>query len=269
MILLVYGFAKINGSQFTILDSELDKPMGQVSGFWLTWNYFGYSTVYGTFLALSQIVGALLLTFQRTALLGACVLAPILVNIILIDACYGVGPDVTLIATLLLVGTLSIIWPRREELLAILWPATDDTSGSAWRSWLKWCVRAAMVSLAFGFTYWVANFNNRAPTPIDGAWDVVQVEPSVAEGQLPATIFFEYNRASMAVFKSKDGVYKTHHFDVDRANSRVEISEKWEGKGTQIFDGTYTTSGTELKMTGVFRELGNLTLDLRKRSVRQ
>jgi len=36
-ILLVDGFAKLNGSQFTILDSELDKPMGQVSGFWLTW----------------------------------------------------------------------------------------------------------------------------------------------------------------------------------------------------------------------------------------
>ena len=43
LVLLVYGFAKINGSQFTILDSELDKPMGRVSGFWLTWYYFGYS----------------------------------------------------------------------------------------------------------------------------------------------------------------------------------------------------------------------------------
>jgi hypothetical protein len=36
-VVLVYAFAKINGSQFTILDSELDKPMGEVSGFWLTW----------------------------------------------------------------------------------------------------------------------------------------------------------------------------------------------------------------------------------------
>ena len=37
LILIVYGFAKLNGSQFTVLDSELDKPMGTVSGFWLTW----------------------------------------------------------------------------------------------------------------------------------------------------------------------------------------------------------------------------------------
>ena|ERR1035438_1263829 len=85
LVILIYAFAKLNGSQFTILDSELDKPMGHVSGFWLTWYYFGFSPFYGTFLALVQIAGALFLTFRRTALLGACILAPMLANIILID----------------------------------------------------------------------------------------------------------------------------------------------------------------------------------------
>jgi hypothetical protein len=49
--ILFYGFAKLNGSQFTVLGSELDKPMGQVSGFWLTWYYFGYSRIYGDLIA--------------------------------------------------------------------------------------------------------------------------------------------------------------------------------------------------------------------------
>jgi hypothetical protein len=40
---ILYGFAKLNGSQFAVLDSEMTKPLGQVSGFWLTWYYFGYS----------------------------------------------------------------------------------------------------------------------------------------------------------------------------------------------------------------------------------
>jgi hypothetical protein len=61
LICLVYGFAKINGSQFTILDSELTKPMGEVSGFWLTWYYFGYSPFYGTLIALIQIGAGILL----------------------------------------------------------------------------------------------------------------------------------------------------------------------------------------------------------------
>src|SRR3954467_1947427 len=90
VLVLTYGFAKLNGSQFTILDSELDKPMGHVSGFWLTWYYFGYSAIYGNFLASVQIIGALLLTFRRTTFLGACVLAPVLSNILLIDIFYGV-----------------------------------------------------------------------------------------------------------------------------------------------------------------------------------
>ena len=36
VVMIAYGFAKLNGSQFTVLDSELSKPMNEVSGFWLT-----------------------------------------------------------------------------------------------------------------------------------------------------------------------------------------------------------------------------------------
>ena len=61
VICILYGFAKLNGSQFTVLDSELTKPLGEVSGFWLTWYYFGYSPVYGNLLALIQIGGGILL----------------------------------------------------------------------------------------------------------------------------------------------------------------------------------------------------------------
>ena len=43
-----------NPAQFTVLDSELDKPMGDVSGFWLTWHWLGYSKVYGSLIALAS-----------------------------------------------------------------------------------------------------------------------------------------------------------------------------------------------------------------------
>lgn len=61
VLMIAYGFAKLNGSQFTVLDSEVTKPMGEVSRFWLTWYYFGVSTVYGTVIALVEIGGGLLL----------------------------------------------------------------------------------------------------------------------------------------------------------------------------------------------------------------
>lgn len=66
-IAIVYGFAKLNGSQFTTLDSQLTKPMGEVSGFWLTWYYFDYSSVYGAIIALAQILGGILMIVPATA----------------------------------------------------------------------------------------------------------------------------------------------------------------------------------------------------------
>ena len=90
VLAILYGFAKINGSQFTIIDSELARPMGDVSGFWLTWDYFGYSAVYGTLLALVQIGAGILIVLPRTKLLGALILLPVVTNIVLIDIFYGV-----------------------------------------------------------------------------------------------------------------------------------------------------------------------------------
>src|SRR5947209_10848862 len=94
-LILFYGFAKLNGSQFTVLASELDKPMGEVSGFWLTWYYFGYSKLYGSFIAFGQIGGAVLLLFRKTTLLGVCCLLPIVTNIVLVDLSYGIDRSAT------------------------------------------------------------------------------------------------------------------------------------------------------------------------------
>ncbi len=90
-ICILYGFAKINGSQFTVLDSELTRPMGEVRGFWLVWYFFGYSKAYGTLIACLEIGGGVLLTWPRTALLGSLVLLPVVVNIVLTDIFFGIG----------------------------------------------------------------------------------------------------------------------------------------------------------------------------------
>jgi hypothetical protein len=267
MMLLMYGFAKLNGSQFTILDSELDKPMGQVSGFWLTWYYFGYSAIYGNFLALVQIAGAMLLTFKRTALLGACVLAPVLGNIILIDILFGVDLSATLVAIVLLSIMLGIIGTRWQELRALFLPAESESAEPRWRSATKWAVRVAMLVLASAATCRIANFNNRAPTPIDGTWDMVEVSPTQPNGEVPARIFFEYNRAHLAVLKFSDGTYKNHHFEVGRNNS-LQIWKGSEAEGTPMFEGRYTLEDSELRIEGTFQEMDKGIFRLQRRAVR-
>jgi hypothetical protein len=269
LTVLLYGFAKLNGSQFTILDSELDKPMGHVSGFWLTWYYFGYSTVYGAFIALVQIGGAVLLTFRRTALLGACILAPVLANIVLIDLCFGVDLGATLVAFFLLCGMLSILAPHARDLGRLFFATqVDEARPSAAMSSAKWFARVAIVALACGFTYWVANYNNRAPSPIDGAWTVKSIEPAAAAERLPSTMYFEYNRAHMVVFKFRDGSYKTRHFEAGKTGGELKMWERWLRKGQELFAGSYDLSGPELRLTGGWREIGPVKLTLTQRLVR-
>lgn len=230
LILIVYGFAKLNGAQFTILDSELDKPMGTVSGFWLTWYYFGYSPVYGNMVAIIQIAGGLLLTLPRYALAGALLLVPVVVNIVLVDLFYGVNLDGTIAAVVLLALLLWIIVPHAKRLLQVIVVASPV---ARW-PWLAWGARIALVVWAGVYTYRVANYNNRVPTAIDGVWiaEAGTMEASIEK------VFFERNRGFLAVIKDTAGDYVWRHFEVD-PEDRIQIWNHWMRKGDLLFEGRY------------------------------
>jgi len=235
---ILYGFAKINGSQFTVLDSELTKPLGEVSGFWLTWYYFGYSAVYGTLIALLQIAAGILLIVPRTALVGGLILLPIVTNIVLIDVFYGVDLGGTLAAVVLLLCVWLTIAPYVPRLRKAILLETLPMRPAP-RAFAALCVVAVG---AFAFTWWVANYNNRAPTPIDGIWSVQAQsngEPVVPRWR---TVFFERNRASMAVFRTADGVDSTHHFEVAK-NGLVQVWQTWLTKGPLIMQGRAQADG--------------------------
>lgn len=237
-----YGFAKINGSQFTVLDSELARPMGEVSGFWLTWYHFGYSQAYGTGVALLQIVAGILLVLPRTALAGALLILPIVVNIVLIDVFYGVDLSGTVTAVVLLVCVLAIVAPHARRLWsAVLLPDAPVLPGIG--------ARIALVLVLVGsaaFTWWVANYNNRAPTEIDGVWAVTSQTPDQEEARSWRYVFFEYNRARLAVFRAARGDDVQHHFEID-SDGVIQVWEHWLTKGPLLMVGR-RTSETEIEL---------------------
>jgi hypothetical protein len=269
--MLLYGFAKLNGAQFTILASELDKPMGQVSGFWLTWYYFGYSPFFGNFIALVQIGGAILLMFRKTTLLGSCILFPVVANIILIDIFYAIDLGALGVALVVELALLTILIVHRNELVDLFWKRQNRLfpakAPSRFVSLGKHAVRLSLICLLAIWTYWVANHNNRLPTPLDGAWDVVEVSPNVQTAtDKPSVIFFERNRAYLCVFKHQDGTYEWHHFEVNPEARAITIWQQWLQKGTKIYDGHYETSGTHLQLKGKFANLDqDSVIELRKR----
>jgi hypothetical protein len=72
----------------------------------------------------------------------------------------------------------------------------------------------------------------------------------------------------MTVFKTAEGVYRTHHFELDRSSGHLGMWETWLTKGKQIFDGGYQLAGEELRLSGTLEGAGQVALRLHKRSVR-
>lgn len=89
-VFLLYGAAKLVGGQFVYECSEQSFVRGGPHGHLMIWYFFGYSRAYGTFVALCEIVPALLLLSHRTARLGALALFAVAGNIAVMDVCYGV-----------------------------------------------------------------------------------------------------------------------------------------------------------------------------------
>ncbi len=106
-----YGLAKLIGGQFYRrgeLPAELaSTPLGEVPAFDLAWTFMGYSFAYMAFIGIAEIVGAALLLWERTKLIGVAVLLPVLINVLVFDVifldAYGALASATLYTLLLLV----------------------------------------------------------------------------------------------------------------------------------------------------------------------
>jgi hypothetical protein len=254
--LLTYGFAKIMGAQFTVLDSQLAKPMGEVSGFWLTWYYFGYSPVYAAIVAWAQVGGAVLLCFRRTALLGAMLLLPVMVNVVAIDVWvihwrFNESEALRNAAYVLIALVVVVGFHAKEIYEFWLRLGCKAEFFSRWR-WLILAGQIVVVCGMIAYTthqgYWLANVNNRAPTPIDGAWHVTRAQPEATD--LPDWIYFEYNRAFMTVFHYQSGKSDFHDFRVNEKDHTLIISKRWLTPGSDIFKGTWERKGDTMTLTG-------------------
>lgn len=255
LMILQYGFAKINGAQFTVLQSVLDQPLRDVSGFWLTWYYFSYSGVYGNLIGLVQIAGGVFLLFRRTTLFGSCLLLGVMANIVMVNIFYEIDRGAMIMSLLIAACLLFIVWQHRSELVRLFWSAQNTLflSGreGTGRRVLKWSARGLIVLYPAVFTYWVANYNNRHPTSVDGAWRVEDVQGVVDAAPFPERIYFEHNRAYMSVFAYTD-FSETHHFEVNEGEGKLDIWEGWLHKGDKVFSGEYNLTQNKLELHGTF-----------------
>lgn len=264
LVIITYGFAKINEAQFTVLDSELDKPMREVDGFWLVWYFFGYSAFYGNFIALVQILCGIGLMIRRTTLLSACILFGMIGNIVLIDIFFRISPAALATAFFLEIMLGIILWQHRKALISVFWQTQhalhQQQKGDILTTIFKNSVRLGVLILPALITYYIANFNNRYPTPIDGRWDVEAVVVNEADVEMPNRMYFEHNRAFQSVFRYQNR-WTRHHFEV--IDDTVMIWDEWLKKGHMLYSATFDRQGEWMTLDGKWKGMP-VVLRLRK-----
>jgi len=136
-----YGWGKMTGQQFGVYDpSILDKPLKEISKFQLAWHLFSLDKSFDIGVGLMQIVGAILIVFNRTALVGALLLLPILGQIFLVDLAFtteafGLALPIRLLG--MIVSDFIILFYYKDRMI-LVW--NNLTKGTTTKFKYKWWV---------------------------------------------------------------------------------------------------------------------------------
>lgn len=113
IVYVFYGLVKLAGGQFHYGEWVIDSRT--TDGPSLVWAFYGWSPLYGRFIGLTELAVGLLLLWPRTRTLGALALLPIVVNITVLDFCFGF-PSVKYFALAHLAMTAALLATDLERL---------------------------------------------------------------------------------------------------------------------------------------------------------
>lgn len=166
LLLNLYGIGKIIGGQFYhkgALPADIAKlPLEEVRGFDLMWTFMGYSYTYILFIGISQIIGAWLLLFNRTKLLGVTILIPILANIIILDFLFFENSALGALgsATIYFALLMLILWINRQQVISVLQIMTSPNNKfkMAQPRWKAIGIALGLVVIIFSLEQLLVNF---------------------------------------------------------------------------------------------------------------
>ena len=149
-MLLMYGTSKLLHLQFNLQSQLAHRTVESLNGYELTWYYFGYSRGYACLLGATQVVGASLLLFRKTTLLGAILMTPVMANIFLINVFILVndyGPYI--ISALILISLFCIVWNQRHRLEWVVWASQVPEPPNSRRKhfWIRSLILALVLAI--------------------------------------------------------------------------------------------------------------------------
>ena len=124
-----YGWAKLTDHQFGVDEKTMNLPLKEVGLFRLSW-YLADHQPFKAFVGVSQLITALLLSTNRTALLGAFISIPIWLNILMWDMTFmeGFTSAFTFRLSFYLLLTALLIYQAKSQALPALLTSTSRPS---------------------------------------------------------------------------------------------------------------------------------------------
>ncbi|MDM1352425.1 hypothetical protein HX017_17670 [Myroides marinus] len=116
-LLLDFGFQKIFEVNFNYSYHIDDSLVSSLTGPELTWKYYGFSYGLSVIVAFFQIIGSVFLLFRRTLLLGVLILLPVMLNIVLINIFYNIGPITLFTSILITLGLFTLFLQHKVEVI--------------------------------------------------------------------------------------------------------------------------------------------------------
>lgn len=156
LAMLIYGFGKI--VQF---NSAASTPLrvSEMTGMQLMWAFYGYSKPFVYTIGALEVIGGLLLFFNRTRIIGCLFVSTIMINIILQDIFYEVNKGALRAAIFYQVLIVLILYFNRSKLVATWKLLTQkvDKPGSIKESLLVFLVSGMLFVLVRIVEYYLTS----------------------------------------------------------------------------------------------------------------
>lgn len=152
-----YGWSKLTLSQFGVFDASiLEKPIKDIDSFYVAWHLYGRSTFFNVSTGILEIIGGILLIFNRTLLIGALLVLSILAQILIIDIAFTTGVQGFALPIRIggmILADLLILYFYKEKII-IAWK--DLTNGISTKFKYKWWIYLILPVIGFLMDFVIA-----------------------------------------------------------------------------------------------------------------
>lgn len=301
MVMLYFGLVKLFPIQMPFpTESWMNTKIGDVTPGKLYWITTGASTPFQVFSGLFETVGAVLLLFRRTVVLGACLLLTIMITVVMINIGYDAGVQMKSIVITLLI--LFLLTKHMNGILKFLLYETNInlnrtiTPNQKWLNRYRIVLKSLFILVFLVIRGWDVSYNYFAgktfklpDTPfLTGVSGFYNVEEFTLNGEVLPYSPVDSNRWRDVVFENwgtlsiniprsiainNENRYRTteffsnagrefYQYQVD-STTKTLILERM-GRPTQKFVLGYEIHGNELLLSGVNDQQDSIHLTLTK-----